>query len=211
VAGVHEVKKLVVGLTGGIASGKSTVGRIFSELGVTVIDADQLARDVVLIGTPGLREVVAAFGEGYLTADGTLDRPKLGRLVFADPEALLKLNSITHPRIRKLYEERIAAAQDSPTPYIVYESALLVELELYKSMDRVIVVSATPELQLTRVMKRNQLTECEARDRLASQLPLEKKIAVAHHVILNDNDRDALRRRTLEVHEGLMPTGPEYL
>lgn len=198
------MKKPVIGLTGGIASGKSTVGRIFLELGVTVIDADQLARDVVSPGTAGLLEVVAVFGQEFLAEDGTLERPKLGRHIFGNAAARKQLDSLLHPRIRKLYEERVAAAQNTPTPYIVYESALLVELNLYKGLAKLIVVAASPELQLARVMKRNHLTEAEARDRLGSQFPLEKKVAVADYVITNDNDRDALRVRTLAVHEQLM-------
>ena len=195
------VKKPVIGLTGGIASGKSTVGKFFVELGVTVIDADRLARDVVCPGTDGLQEVVSLFGREFLAEDGTLDRPMLGRRIFGDAAARKQLDALLHPRIRNLYEERVAAAQDTSTPYVVYESALLVELERYKSLAKLIVVAASPELQMTRVMKRHQLTEAEARDRLGSQLPLEKKVAVADYVIINDNDRDALRVRTLAVHE----------
>jgi dephospho-CoA kinase len=199
-----KLKKPVIGLTGGIASGKSTVGKIFTELGITVIDADQLARDVVSPGAAGLVEVLTTFGQEFRSEDGTLNRPKLGRHIFGDEAARKQLNSLLHPRILKLYEERVAAAQDTSTPYIIYESALLVELELYRKLARLIVVATAPELQLTRVMKRNQLTEAEARDRLGAQFPLEKKVAVADYVIVNDNDQDALRVRTLGVHEQLM-------
>lgn len=196
--------KHVIGLTGGIASGKSTVGRILADFGVAVIDADQLSREVVAKGTPGLRAVVAEFGAEYLAEDGSLDRKKLGNLVFSDVRALPRLNAIVHPLVAALGAERICIAQDTPTPYVVYEAAILVEMGTYKNMSKLIVVAAEPELQVRRVMKRNGLTETEARDRLASQYPLAKKLAVADYVIHNDNDRDALVTRTREVHEKIL-------
>ena len=198
------MKKLVIGLTGGIASGKSTVGKIFTSLGVTVIDADQLSRDAVAPGTSGLAELVGLFGAEYLTPEGILDRAKLGVLVFREPSARKALEAITHPRIRQLYEERVQEARNTTTPYILYEAALLVELGLYAGMDKLIVVAANPELQTTRVMKRNGITEEEARSRIASQYPLAKKLDVADYVIFNDNNREALQVRTLDVHEQIL-------
>lgn len=198
------MKKHVIGLTGGIASGKSTVGRILRDFNVTVIDADQLSREVVAKGTPGLAAVVAEFGSEYLLEDGNLDRKKLGGLVFGDVAALSKLNNILHPRIACLAAERIEAAQDTKTPYVVYEAAILVEAGIYKTLSKLIVVAAEPELQVRRVMKRNGLTESEARDRLASQFPLAKKLEVADYVIHNDNDRAALLARTRVVHEKIL-------
>jgi dephospho-CoA kinase len=200
---MREVKK-VIGLTGGIASGKSTVGKLFKGFNVAVIDADLLAREVVKPGTEGLREVVAHFGDQVLAQDGTLDRVKLGARIFTDEAARKELDGILHPRIASLAEERIRAAQDTPTPYVVYEAALLVELGMYREFSKLVVVSADPELQVKRVMKRNGLTESEARDRLASQFPLAQKLAVADYVIKNDNNRDALLARTREVHEKLL-------
>jgi dephospho-CoA kinase len=196
--------KHVIGLTGGIASGKSTVGRLLSDFGATVIDADQLAREVVVPGSDGLREVVQSFGNGILAPDGSLDRKILGTLVFMNDVGRRELDAILHPRIAKLAKERIQAAQDTATPYVVYEAALLVELGLHRDFAKLIVVSADPELQVRRVMKRNGLTESEARDRLASQYPLEKKLAVADYVIQNDNDRNALLARTRHVHEQIL-------
>jgi dephospho-CoA kinase len=198
------MKKLEVGLTGGIASGKSTVGRFFMDFGVAVIDADVLAREVVAKGTPGLAAVIAEFGSEYLMDDGTLDRKKLGQLVFSEVRALPKLNAIVHPLVAVLAAERMRAAQDTPTPYVIYEAAILVETGIYKTFDALIVVAAEPELQLRRVMKRNNLSESEARDRLMVQYPLERKLAVADYVIHNDNDRNALLERTREVHEKLL-------
>lgn len=198
------MKKLEVGLTGGIASGKSTVGRILTDLGVTVIDADLLAREVVAKGTPGLASVIAEFGSEYLLDDGTLDRKKLGQLVFSEVRALPKLNAIVHPLVAALAAERMRVAQDTATPYVVYEAALLVEAKLYQTFDALIVVAADPALQLQRVMKRNNLSESEARDRLMVQYPLERKLKVADYVIHNDNDREALVARTREVHEKVL-------
>jgi dephospho-CoA kinase len=196
--------KHTIGLTGGIASGKSTVGKILMGFGVTVIDADQLSREVVAPGTAGLGAILAEFGEEYQAEDGGLDRKKLGGLVFKQPRAMERLNAIMHPRISRLADERIRAAKDTSTPYVVYEAAILVELGTYKNMSKLIVVAADAELQVRRVMVRNQLTEAEARDRLAAQYPLEKKLAVASYVIHNDDDRDALVERTRQVHEKIL-------
>jgi dephospho-CoA kinase len=197
------MKKRIVGLTGGIASGKSTVGKIFTSFGVLVIDADQLAREVALPGSEALREIGQTF-EGVVLEDGTLDRKQLSALVFTRPEAMQQLNAIMHPRIEKLAQERFGAAQDTATPYVVYEAAILVELGTYKNMDKLVVVAADAELQVRRVMKRNGLTESEARDRLSAQYPVAKKVAVADYVIKNDDDRAALIERTRVVHEKIL-------
>ena len=196
--------KRVVGLTGGIASGKSTVGKMFVELGVTVIDADQLAREVVEPGTEGLTQVVGHFGSDFLTPEGTLDRPKLGLRVFSDPSALKTLESIVHPLVAALFTRRCGEAKQLPTPYVIYENAILVETGLHRTLDKLIVVSAEHELQVARVMKRNKLTREQAEERIAAQFPLERKLEVADLVILNDNDRDALRGRVLDTHNKLI-------
>lgn len=196
--------KCVIGLTGGIASGKSVTGKIFTSLGVTVIDADQLARDVVVPDSPGLLAVAERFGADYLTAAGEMDRVKLGALIFKDPAARATLDGLLHPRIHLLFQERCAAAQDTDTPYILYEAALLVELGLHEKLDRLVVVAATQELQIKRVMKRNGISEEDARSRVNSQFPLGRKLEVANYVIFNDNDRDALQIRTQDVHAQIM-------
>lgn len=196
--------KHVIGLTGGIASGKTTVGKILTSFGVTVLDADEFSRELTTIGSEGLQAVVAEFGSGILADDGSLNRRALGSLVFTNTAAMVKLNAIMHPRIAQLSNERFRVAQDSTTPYVVYEAALLVELGTYRNMSKLVVVAAEPALQLRRVIARNQLTEAEARDRLASQFPLEKKVAVADYVIHNDDDRDALVLRTRAVHEQIL-------
>lgn len=193
----------IVGLTGGIASGKSTVGRIFRELGVQVVDADLVAREVVAKGSEGLAEVVRAFGEGVLAHDGSLDRKKMGEIVFADPEKRKRLEAITHPRIAARSMAALAALARRGDAYGVYEAALLVENGSHRMMAALVVVAASAETQLRRVMARDGLTEREARARLVAQLPLEEKIAVADHVIWNDGDHAALRARTEEVHRAL--------
>jgi dephospho-CoA kinase len=193
-----------VGLTGGIASGKSTVGRFFRALGVAVVDADELARDVVAPGSDGLAEIVRAFGAEVLAVDGTLDRKRLGAIVFGDAEARRTLERITHPRIGVLSMQRLAARAAAGDTYAVYEAALLVENGTHRMMNALVVVAASKETQLARVMSRDGLGAEEARARIAAQLPLAKKIEVADHVIWNDADLDTLRERTEAVHRALL-------
>lgn len=197
-------QKPVIGLTGGIASGKSTVARLLRELGVAVIDADQLAREVVAKGTDGLREIIDTFGAGVLDSAGDLDRAKLGQIVFDDPSARQKLNAITHPRIGRLSAERIADAQNGPSPYVVYEAALLVETGIHRGFSALIVVAASTEVQLARSMARDALDEAAARARLAAQLPLSAKVEAADYVITNDGDLEALRVETHRTHRAIL-------
>ncbi len=192
-----------VGLTGGIASGKSTVGRLFGQLGASVVDADEVAREVVERGSEGLGEIVAAFG-GVLAGDGTLDRKKLAAIVFDDPEARKKLERITHPRIFARSMQLMAAAASRGEPLAIYEAALLVENGSYKMMQALVVVAASVENQVLRVAARDGIDEVGARARIAAQVPLEKKIEVADFVIWNDGDLAALEARTREVHAALL-------
>ena len=195
--------KPVVGLTGGIACGKTTVAKMFSDLGIPVIDADELARDVVEPGTPGLGQIVREFGEGVLDGAGRLDRKKVGDLVFGDEAAREALNAIMHPLIGAAGAEQMMAHQDDPAPYLVYEAALLVETNSYKAFSALIVVSAEESLQRLRLIARDGFTVTEANARIASQLPLGRKIAVADYVVTNNGDLDATRRQVAEVHEKL--------
>lgn len=195
--------KAVVGLTGGIASGKSSVARELAALGVAIIDADLLAREVVAKGTDGLAEIVAAFGDEVLSADGSLDRERLSAHVFRDMEARKRLNAITHPRIGQLSAERIAAAIGTDTPYVVYEAALLVETGAYRGLSALVVVSSTPATQLARVIARDGLSEAAAQARLSSQAPLEAKLAVADYVLTNDAGLPELRKQVLDLHRTL--------
>jgi dephospho-CoA kinase len=183
----------VIGLTGGIASGKSTVARIFAELGATVIDADRLARDVVAPGQPAHAELVQHFGAGIVAADGTIDRKALAARVFTEPEARRTLNAITHPRIAQASAQAIAAARAAGAPLVIYEAALIVENGLHHGLDGLVVVALDPEVQVARLMARDGLDEAAARARLAAQLPLEAKRRAATHVIENDGDLAATR------------------
>ena len=194
----------MVGLTGGIASGKSTVARFFAELGIPVVDADQIAREVVKPGTEGLAAIVAEFGEGVLAADGTLDRKKLGAIVFDDAGARAKLNAITHPRIGAVSAQRVTELSGGGAPYVLYEAALLVENGIHRGLPALVVVSAKRETQLARMIERDGFTEKEAEARLDAQLPLAKKLEVADFVVDNDGDLETTRARVREVHEALL-------
>ncbi|RYE87573.1 MAG: dephospho-CoA kinase [Myxococcales bacterium] len=176
----------VFGLTGGIASGKTAVARRFQERGVPVVDADQVARDVVLPGTAGLAAVVAAFGPAVLRPEGDLDRKALGALVFADPARRASLNSILHPRIAAATAAHLARLDAAGEPLVCYDAALLVENGLADAFRPLVVVAAAPSLQHARLMSRDGLSEDEARSRIAAQMPLADKLRVADVVITND-------------------------
>ncbi|GHA16904.1 dephospho-CoA kinase [Streptomyces tauricus] len=188
---------LKVGLTGGIGAGKSEVSRLLVEHGAVLIDADRIAREVVAPGTPGLAAVIDAFGKEVLAADGTLDRPKLGSIVFADADRLAVLNSIVHPlvgaRSRELEE---AASADS---VVVHDVPLLAENGLAKLYDLVIVVDASTETQLDRLVRLRGMTEEDARARMAAQATREKRREIADVVIDNDVPLETLRRRVRAV------------
>ena len=182
----------VIGLTGGIASGKSTVARLLAERGAIVIDADQLARQVVEPGQPALAELVARFGAAILTPEGMLDRKRLGAIAFADPGARADLGRITHPRISIAAARAIAEASERGAEVVFYEAALLVENRAQAGLAGLIVVAATPEVQEARLVARDSLTLEEARARIAAQAPLAEKVAAATWVIQNDGQLDHL-------------------
>ena len=196
--------KPVVGLTGGIACGKTTVAGMFRDLGIPVIDADELARKLVEPGTPGLQQIVDEFGKGVLDDTGQLDRKTVGDLVFGDEEAREALNAIMHPLIAAEGAKCVAALQDDPAPYLLYEAALLVETRSYDAFSALVVVSAEESLQRLRLIARDGYTASEANARIGSQLPLARKIAVADYVVTNNGDLDATRRQVAEIHEKLV-------
>jgi dephospho-CoA kinase len=176
----------VVGLTGGIASGKSTVSRMLEAHGVPVIDADRLAREAVEPGRPGFDEVVAAFGAGVVGPDGRLDRPRLAQIVFADPEARARLEAIIHPRVFEGERAALSAiARERPGSVAVVDAALLLESGNHRWMDAVVLVAAPREVQIARLAARNGLSHAEAEARLAAQWPLDRKRPYADHVIEN--------------------------
>nr|WP_233613601.1 dephospho-CoA kinase [Leucobacter edaphi] len=171
-------------MTGGIAAGKSTIGRRLEQLGAVRIDADQLARDAVAAGTPGLSAVVARFGRGVLRSDGSLDRPALGEIVFGDPSALADLNAIVHPEVRRLSEARIADARsDDADAVIVYEIPLLVEAARDQEFDWVVTAEAPAETRVARMVEYRGMTESAARDRIASQADEAERRAIADVVV----------------------------
>lgn len=174
----------LIGLTGGIASGKSTIGARLAELGAVRIDADQLARDAVAPGSPGLAGIVKQFGEAMLQTDGALDRATLGARVFADPEALAELNRIVHPEVRRLADARIAEARDAdPEAVIVYEIPLLVEADREADWDLIVVADAPVEQRVERMVSLRGMTESDARKRVANQASDAERRAIADVII----------------------------
>ncbi len=189
---------LRIGLTGGIASGKSTVSRLFAALGVPIIDSDEIAREVVAPGTAGLAAIVARFGAGVLQADGSLDRRRLREIVFADPAARRDLEAITHPAIREAMDRRSA---DAGGDYQILAIPLLVEGGRARGrVDRVLVVDCDEDLQVRRVMARDGSTEAQARAVLAAQASRAQRRAAADDLILNDGDLAALRDQVETLH-----------
>jgi len=196
----------IVGLTGNIACGKSSVAEGLRALGAAIVDADEVARAVVEPGSPGLEAVVAEFGDEVLSEDGTLDRGRLGAQVFGDDDARAKLNALLHPRIAVESGQRIGDLQDSGAPYIVYEAALLVENGTHRAFSALVVVTLEEELQVSRLMARDGSTREEALARIHAQMPQAEKAAVADHVIENGGDFEALSERVGEVHAALLAT-----
>ncbi|MFE5945553.1 dephospho-CoA kinase [Streptomyces sp. NPDC056480] len=192
---------LKVGLTGGIGAGKSEVSRLLVSYGAVLIDADRIAREVVEPGTPGLAAVVEAFGEDVLTAEGTLDRPKLGSIVFADADRLATLNAIVHPLVgaRSAELERRAGTGD----VVVHDVPLLTENGLAPLYDLVVVVDASPETQLDRLVRLRGMAESEARARMSAQATRAQRLDVADLVIDNDGPLDALERQVRKVWDEL--------
>ena len=194
-----------MGLTGGVASGKSTVARILAELGAVVIDADALSREVVARGTPGLAQVVAEFGEHLLTPDGDLDRAALGRVVFADTERRKALEAIVHPLVFARYVE--LEEQTGPDDLVVHDIPLLAETGRAGEFEAVVVVDADPEEQVRRMVTDRGWTEDDARSRIAAQATREDRLALATHPITNTGTLDELRARVSEVHADLLARG----
>lgn len=178
----------LIGLTGGIATGKSTVARLLAERGAVVVDSDVLAREVVEPGSPALAEIVAEFGSGVVDAAGRLDRPALGRIVFADARRRRRLEEITHPRIRELTARRVAAAVAAGPPLVVVDVPLLFETGRQAMFEGVLLVDASEEVRLRRLVERDGLPLEEARRRIEAQWPMERKRALATWVIDNSGD-----------------------
>jgi len=190
-----------VGLTGGIASGKSTAAKFFGALGVPILDSDQIARDVVEPGQPPLERLIERFGRKILTPDGHLDRPALREIVFSDPKARADLEALTHPAIGAAMEARSAAAGG---PYQVLVIPLLVEKNLASHVDRVLVVDCDEELQIRRLRDRDGSTPAQVQAILKAQAPRAARLKAADDVIRNDTDMSAVRDQVAALH-------PRYL
>lgn len=196
-----------VGLTGGIASGKSTVSAMLAEHGAVIIDADALAREVVEKGTPGLDAVVAEFGDELLGPDGELDRAAMGRLVFADESARRRLEAIVHPLVfERIVELEEAAADDA---VVVHDIPLLAESGRADTFDAVLVVDAPPEVQVERMVRDRGWTREEAESRIRAQASREDRLAIATHVIENAGTREDLRERVAEVFADVVSAGAD--
>ncbi len=196
---------LKVGLTGGIASGKSTVSEAFARLGAKVLDADKVAREVILPGQPAWLKLQQAFGPEYFLPDGEVNRSKLRRLVFADPEERDKLNAIVHPEVMKAinrrFEQLTTSAQDA---VVVVDVPLLLEVGVAHRFDRVIVVYVTENVQIERLMQRDGITKEEATEALRAQMPLSQKVEAADFVIDNSGTRDETQAQVEKVWQELL-------
>ena len=197
---------LLVGLTGGIASGKNSVAKILSEYGARIIDADIICRELVEKDQPAFREIVHFFGNDILLKDGNLDRKKLGKIVFEDKEKRKVLNSIIHPKV--IAEEmRLAKSieEEDPHALVIVNAALLIESGNQNNVDKVLLVGATEDLIINRIVKRDGLTRNEAKLRIQSQLPFKEKIKHAHYVIENNGTFSELRHKVEGIYKELKP------
>jgi dephospho-CoA kinase len=195
---------LKVGLTGSIAVGKSFVLRTLAEFGCHVIDADTIARDVVAPASAGLKLVAEAFGNEILREDGALDRPKLGSIVFSNEEKRAQLNSILHPLIIAVQDDQIREIElQDPNGIVVVDAALMIESGGYRRLDKLIVVHCRPEIQLNRLMSRDQLSREAAAQRIASQMPQEEKMKYADFLIDTSEGFDNTREQVVAVFEKL--------
>jgi dephospho-CoA kinase len=196
---------LLVGLTGGIATGKSTVSEMLRRIGAEVIDADVLAREVVEPGRPAFVASVAEFGREVLHPDGTLDRAKLGAIVFADPAKRKRLEAITHPAIRERFAERLVELEARGFDGLVFfDAAVIVESGGYKTLDRLVVVVTDEATEQARLMARDGIGRAEALQKIRSQMPVADKAKLAHYVIDNTGDRAATEAQARAVYAALL-------
>lgn len=199
------VNNLILGITGNIASGKSTITEALVRHGAALVDADRLARQVVASGSPVLARLVAYFGDGILRRSGELNRERLAQIIFADSHAREELNRMTHPAIARLAIERLQQLKNTPgIPLVVYEAPLLFEAGAEGRVDRVLVVKIDPVVQLQRLMARDGLDETAARQRLAAQMSQREKLARADHVIDNSGTLEEALRQVDELWKRLV-------
>lgn len=198
---------LIIGLTGGIVSGKSTVARMFKDLGAKIVDADKLGHKVILPQGAAWKRIIKIFGKDILQKDQTINREKLGKIVFANQNLLKKLNKITHPEIIKLIKKEISLAKDNSKEekkILIIDAALIYETKIDRLMDKIIVVYLDEEEQLKRLIKRNNLSEKEALQKIKSQIPLKEKIEIADYVIDNSNSLDKTREQVEKIWQNLV-------
>ena len=196
----------LVGLTGGIASGKSTVAAILRRLGASIVNADELSREVVQPGQDAWNEITKSFGSDILQEDMTLDRKKLRKIVFDNPEARKKLEAIIHPRVRALAEKRISELAAAGSSVIVYEVPLLFEAQIHLWLRPVILVACNVETQRKRLLERDHLTKLEAQQHLDAQMSLEEKRKLADYVIENDGALEDLEQQVRTVLQKIQAT-----
>ena len=190
---------LVIGLTGGIASGKSTVSAMFTDMGITVIDADIEARLAVEPGEKAYNDIVSHFGRDILEDDGTINRPKLGEIIFNNEEKRLLLNSIVHPAVRERMAQKRKQAEAADEKAVVLDIPLLFESKLTELVEKIIVVYVDEQTQLERLMKRNGFSEEEASARIKSQMPLKDKVSLADAVIDNTGNIEQSKQQLMEI------------
>jgi dephospho-CoA kinase len=192
---------LLVGLTGGIASGKSLACRIFRELGAHIVDADQLSRDVVRPFSPAWKEVVEAFGEEILSRDSEIDRPRLAEIIFADEERRRRLETILHPRIADETARRVEELKKKyPDGIIIVDAALMIEVEMHENFEKLVVVFVDEETQARRLMERDLLGKADAYRRINAQMPLTRKIEFADYVIDNNGSPEHTKKEVARVY-----------
>ena len=195
---------MIVGLTGSIATGKSTVSAMLSELGGVIIDADKIVRQVQRPGEPALREIVEFFGEEILLPNQELDRAKLGSLVFGNEDNRQRLNSIVHPRVRDERDRQTAAAiRANPQAVVIWDIPLLIETGIYKEVDKVVVVYVDPDTQWQRLLARDELSPEQAKSRIAAQMSIEQKKEYADYLIDNRGSREETQAQVRAVWEAL--------
>ncbi len=203
---------LLVGLTGGIASGKSLVTRVLRELGAHVIDADKIVHNMLAPGEDANREVVEYFGAEILLPDGAIDRRRLGDIVFGDADKRAWLNRCIHPRVFEVYHSQTKHIADrDPGAIVIFDAALLIETGYHRRMDKLIVVYASPENQIRRLHERDRFTEEQARARIGSQMPLEEKKRFADYIIDNRGSREETEQQVRTVFEQLRREASERI
>lgn len=199
----------IAGLTGGIASGKSTVAAMLAEAGARIVDADRIAHQVVLKGRPAWQDIVDHFGNGILTCDGQIDREALGSIVFNDTEAKKALNRIVHPRVFETMAQEIQTlAVSHPGDLVIMDVPLLIESGLHASLPIVILVYVPEVMQQERLMRRDGLNAADAAARIRAQMPIDAKRAHAHYIVDNTGDLDATRRQVLDIYRKILSGAP---